>query len=149
MALDFALERLLSAPLPGRRSVQRSAGTGLVLAGAALTYWAWEERRRRTLGDFDLEQPEELVTTGPYAINRHPMYLGWRLIHLGTGVGLGTSWVLVTFPAAMAAEFLGIPAEEAATAKRFGDAYLDYSARVPRYLPRWRTGTGNSRKVVP
>ena len=141
VALDVALDRLWPAKLPGNRLVQRTAGTGLALAGAAFTYWAWEERRRRTVGAFELERPEGLVTTGPYAINRHPMYLGWRLIHLGTGLALGTSWVLVTFPAAMVVEFIGLPGEEAATAKMFGNAYADYAARVPRYFPAWPSGT--------
>jgi hypothetical protein len=67
MALDLLLARLRPAPLPGPRSVPRMAGAGLVVAGAGLNAWALAERRRRSAGPFQLERPEDLVETGPYA----------------------------------------------------------------------------------
>lgn len=148
MVLDFVLERLWPAALPGKRAFHRATGAVLVVTGCALNVWAWEERRRRTIGEFNLDRPEELVTTGPYAFSRHPMYFACWLIHLGSGVAGGTAWILVTLPAAIGAEHLGVLSEEAALTKAFGQAYIDYAARVPRYLPLGLI-TGNSQEAMP
>lgn len=58
---------------------------------AGLNVWALGERRRRSAGTFDLERPEILVDSGPYAITRNPMYVGWWLIQLGAGSLAGSS----------------------------------------------------------
>lgn len=134
MVLDLLLQRLRPLPLPGPRSLHRTAGAGLVLAGVGLNLWALAERRRRSEGPFALEKPEELVTSGPYAVTRHPMYVGWWLIQLGAGPLAGSSWVLVTMPAELLVEHRYILEEEATLAELFGQPYAEYAARVPRYL---------------
>ena len=134
VVVDFLLARLRPVPLPGSRSFHRMAGAGLLFAGVGLNIWALAERRHRTAGQFALEQPEELVTTGPYTITRHPMYVGWWLIQLGAGALAGSSWVLATLPAELLLEHRGVVDEEVKLAGLFGQSYLDYAARVPRYL---------------
>lgn len=134
LALDFILDRIRPAPLPGSRSLHRFAGSGLVLAGVGLNLWALAERRHHSTGAFVLEQPEVLVTSGAYALMRHPMYVGWWFIHAGTGTLSGSAWVLATLPAAVLAEHFGVLREEAATAAIFGQSYAEYAERVPRYL---------------
>jgi protein-S-isoprenylcysteine O-methyltransferase Ste14 len=135
----FVLERARPAPLPGSRTLQRAAGVALLAAGCALNAWALVERRRRTSGEFQLEEPETIVTTGPYAVSRHPMYLGWWLIHSGAGLLRGSAWVAATLAVAVVAEHLGgALVEERDLRRRFGAEYAQYAARVPRYagLPR-------------
>lgn len=134
MALDLLLGRLRPVPIPGPRALHRSAGAVLVLAGVGLNLWALAERRRRTEGPFALERPEGVVTTGPYAITRHPMYIGWWLIRLGAGTLAGSPWVLATLPAEVLVEHRSILGEEAMLAELFDRTYLDYAARVPRYF---------------
>ena len=133
------LDRVRPAPLPGPRAFERAAGAAALTAGCALNVWALIERRRRTSGEFQLEQPESLVTTGPYAFSRHPMYAGWWLIHLGAGVLRGSAWVASTMPIAVLVEhFGGSVAEERALRRRFGADYTRYAERVPRYAGRSR-----------
>ncbi|MBT2596203.1 isoprenylcysteine carboxylmethyltransferase family protein [Arthrobacter sp. ISL-72] len=137
LALDFLLHRLRPVPLPGSRSLQRTTGLGLILAGVGFNLWALAERRRRSAGPFALERPEELVTSGPYAITRHPMYVGWWLIHLGAGTMTGSAWVIATLPPAVLAEHRYVLREESLLAGLFGRSYADYADKVPRYLG-WR-----------
>ncbi|WP_458111679.1 isoprenylcysteine carboxylmethyltransferase family protein [Arthrobacter sp. R1-13] len=134
LAVNLILGRIRPAPLPGSRALHRLGGTGIVVAGVGLNLWALAERRHHSTGAFELERPEVLVTSGPYAITRHPMYVGWWFIHVGAGTLSGSSWVLATFPAAVLAEHLGVLHEEAATAAIFGQSYADYAERVPRYV---------------
>ena len=131
------LDRGRPTPLPGPRGLQRVAGAAALAAGFALNVWALRERRRRTTGEFQLEQPESLVTSGPYALSRHPMYVGWWLIHLGVGVMRGSAWVAATLPAAVLVEHLGVLSEERTLDRDFGAEFAEYRERVPRYLARW------------
>ncbi|HJV98881.1 MAG TPA: isoprenylcysteine carboxylmethyltransferase family protein [Arthrobacter sp.] len=134
MVLDFLLARLRPMPLPGPRSVHRTAGAGLVLAGVGLNVWALAERRRRSAGPFELERPEALVASGPYAVTRHPMYVGWWLIQLGAGTVAGSAWVLALLPAELLVEHRAVLGEEATLAELFPQSYPGYAERVPRYL---------------
>lgn len=76
-----------------------------------------------------------LVTSGPFAISRNPIYLGNTLVLIGLGVTLENVWFL---PAAMAAAWavtvLAIRREEAHLAARFGATWDDYAGRVPRWF---------------
>lgn len=134
LALDLVLDRIRPAPLPGSPALHRLAGTGLVLAGVGLNLWALAERRHHSTSAFQLERPEVLVVSGPYAITRHPMYVGWWFIHAGAGTLAGSAWVLATLPAAVLAEHPGVLREEAAMAAIFGQPYADYADRIPRYV---------------
>ena len=134
MAVDFLLARLRPLPLPGPRSAHRLAGAGLVAAGVGLNAWALAERRRRSSGPFELERPDELVVTGPYAITRHPMYLGWWLIQLGAGTMAGSAWALVLLPPELLVEHRFVLEEEATLAELFPQSYPAYEEKVPRYL---------------
>jgi protein-S-isoprenylcysteine O-methyltransferase Ste14 len=142
----LVLDRVRHAPIPGPRALRRTAGAVLLATGGALNVWALVERRRRTSGEFQLEQPESLVTTGPYAFSRHPMYLGWWLIHLGVGILRGSAWVAATVPVAVLLEhFGGSLVEERGLRRQFGAEYARYAERVSRYAGRsrrWATGAG-------
>lgn len=85
--------------------------------------------------------PDALVETGIYRWTRNPMYLG----HLVFAAGLA---LLTRSPLAKAALAWLVPwfrrrvaRDEARLADRFGRPYLDYTARVPRWLPNTRAVT--------
>jgi protein-S-isoprenylcysteine O-methyltransferase Ste14 len=80
-------------------------------------------------------QPDELVTTGPYAVTRNPMYMG-HLVFL-TGLTLLTRSPLAL---AVTAGLVHWFDERARTDHRrlvelFGEPYEEYASRVPRWLP--------------
>jgi protein-S-isoprenylcysteine O-methyltransferase Ste14 len=78
---------------------------------------------------------EHLVTGGPFAFTRNPIYLGNTMLMLGAGLVFGLLWFL---PAAVIAAFLtqriAIEAEEKHLESRFGRAYRDYRKKVRRWI---------------
>lgn len=79
----------------------------------------------------------ELVTNGPYSIVRNPLYVFSCIGALG--IGLGTASVVLAGVMALvtALVFQGvIRIEEEALQDRFGAAFAEYAARVPRLWPR-------------
>ena len=45
----------------------------------------------------EVEQNQKVISTGPYALVRHPMYLGFSIMVLATPVALGSYWALPAF----------------------------------------------------
>ncbi len=80
----------------------------------------------------------ELATTGPYAYTRNPLYLGSILIAFGFALAARSVWIaaalIFLFVVIYWPVILG--EEEHLRAHFFG--YEDYTARVPRLLPRLR-----------
>jgi hypothetical protein len=79
----------------------------------------------------------ELITEGPYSIMRHPLYV-FSLIG-AIGIGLTSENILVL--AALLIFYLSyypltIFVEEKKLVDKFGQAYLDYTKRTPRFLPK-------------
>jgi protein-S-isoprenylcysteine O-methyltransferase Ste14 len=112
----------------------------VIALGAALYLWCvrmFAVVGRGTPGPWDA--PRRVVTTGPYRWMRNPIYLAALLVVLGEA-WLFLSVPLLIYAAAMAAVFqlFVIGYEERALRRRFGDAYLEYRRRVPRWLPRLR-----------
>jgi protein-S-isoprenylcysteine O-methyltransferase Ste14 len=84
----------------------------------------------------DEKRPGRLVTTGIYAISRHPIYLFFNLYFLGTFMVNGTL-VFAVFTLLIALN-LHVQAlvEESFLLRIYGAAYRDYCLRTGRYLGR-------------
>lgn len=113
-------------------------GALFYFAGLALALWG-----RLTLGAMynvstsfgaQLYADHRLITHGPFAYVRHPMYLGILLTGLG-GLLLYRTWtfvfVLLQFPALM----IRARREEQALAAAFGDEWEAYCRQIPRWWP--------------
>ncbi len=76
----------------------------------------------------------QLVTSGPFAIVRHPMYIGLIVASLGALL-IYMTWTTVYF--AVFAPFTLIRArrEEQALSAEFGEQWQDYCRRVPAFVP--------------
>lgn len=112
------------------RYVRIVAGTGLIIVGAAFGVWASRELGR-ALTPFPKPRPVGLVTTGPFAVVRHPIYLGFLGVFVG--YGLLTSVLALALTAALGVLWVGKTRVE----ERLLDAvYPDYAAYRAR--TRWR-----------
>ena len=76
----------------------------------------------------------ELITRGPYALVRHPIYSGILLMMVGTAIGLIAAWWLVVAAAAVYFVY-SARAEERYMCERFPDAYPAYGARTKMLVP--------------
>jgi len=50
---------------------------------------------RYTSGNITVEEEQQVITTGPYAVIRHPMYTGMSLMVLFAPLALGSYWALI------------------------------------------------------
>ena len=77
----------------------------------------------------------QLVTSGPFAIVRHPMYTGLILAALGSLL-IYPTWTTLLF--ACFAPMITVRArrEETALAAEFGEEWQEYCKRVPAFIPR-------------
>ncbi|TYL51483.1 isoprenylcysteine carboxylmethyltransferase family protein [Nocardioides sp. BGMRC 2183] len=109
------------------------AASGTLIAGSIARF----RSRRTTVEPFQPAKASALVTDGPNAITRNPMYVGMAGLLLAHAVGRG-SWAAV-LPVAgfvVVIDRLQIRPEEAALQDLFGEEYAAYCARVPRWVVR-------------
>src|SRR6516165_11901529 len=78
---------------------------------------------------------DHVVTDGPFSFTRNPLYLAGAMLVLGIGLISGIVWfLLLAMLAAFAVQKLTIEREERHLQTRFGETYLDYAARVRRWI---------------
>lgn len=82
------------------------------------------------------QQSGVLATTGPYRHVRHPQYIGFILVMLGFLVQWPTLLTLAMFPVLVVMYVRLARTEERAAIAQFGEAYRNYMAKVPGFLPR-------------
>ena len=76
-----------------------------------------------------------LVTQGPFAWSRNPIYVSDWFVYFGVTLLLGTAWALLLAPVVWAIMRFGvIRHEEAHLLAKFGDEYQTYCGRVRRWL---------------
>lgn len=131
--LIFGRPSLLSAEL----------GIGIAAVGEALRIWAVGYSGKTTRAD--VVTAPHLVTAGPYALLRNPLYLGNTLIAIGFTIALTGGvpqyqafWLFVFVFALLIFVYASVvPLEEAYLASAFGIKYTEYTTLVPRIIP-WR-----------
>jgi protein-S-isoprenylcysteine O-methyltransferase Ste14 len=79
--------------------------------------------------------PDRLVTTGPYAWCRNPMYLGHLIFLLGLALMFQSPLALVFLVSSAVWFHMRIARDEKRLHELFGADYEVYAARVKRWLP--------------
>ncbi len=76
-----------------------------------------------------------LVTTGPYAFSRNPIYLGNTIAFAGAALAFDALWLLIVLPVVtLAVQKLAIEREEKHLAAVFGGTWEAYRRKVRRWV---------------
>ncbi len=112
-------------------------GVGFMLVvGSILILW-WSDVTFKNVGTpaDPLSSTADLVTHGPHAYTRNPVYLAFMLMTFGIGLWVGTVWLLLLdVVQGFILERLVIVPEEHYLSRKFGERYKRYSEKVRRWL---------------
>jgi protein-S-isoprenylcysteine O-methyltransferase Ste14 len=134
--IPFVLTRHDGATRVHMPPIVRLVGLVLASVGVAGLFWCFAlfvRRGRGTPAPYD--PPQLLVTSGPYEMTRNPMYVSLALLLTGELLMTGSRSLalyeaFVALPVYLFVRFV----EEPQLRRRFGAAYADYCARVPRWI---------------
>jgi protein-S-isoprenylcysteine O-methyltransferase Ste14 len=104
------------------------AGDGLVLLGWLAIFFVFKENTF-TSATIELAPDQRVISTGPYALVRHPMYAGGLVMLLGMPIALGSWWGLLVIVAILPALIWRLLDEEKFLARNL-PGYVDYQSRV-------------------
>ena len=110
------------------------AGASLCLLGMGFAVWARIHLGRNWGMPMSMREGHELVTSGPYAYVRHPIYTGILFAILGSALAVQFAmlWVL---PLLLAFFLYSALTEERLMSAQFPDAYPAYKARTRMLIP--------------
>jgi len=108
-----------------------------VVVGLGLFLLVWA---RRTLGpnwsaNVGKTGDSELVTRGPYAYVRHPIYSGFIVLVLGTAAAYGRLIGVLILVTCCLGLFIKASKEESLLKEKFPEAFQDYRARTRMLIP--------------
>jgi protein-S-isoprenylcysteine O-methyltransferase Ste14 len=111
------------------------AGEILTALGFYLIFLVYKENTF-TSAIVEVAPDQKVISTGPYAIVRHPMYVGGTLLFVGTALALGSYWGLVALLGMMPALIWRLLDEERLLKTNL-PGYIEYCRKV-----RWRLVPG-------
>ena len=105
-------------------------GSLAIVTGILFAWWAV-----RTAAKMDIAAPSKVLTKGPYAYSRNPMYVGWTLMIAGIALVMNNLWMLlILLLVVIYTHFFVILKEEHFLTGEFGKEYEQYKTKVKRYL---------------
>jgi protein-S-isoprenylcysteine O-methyltransferase Ste14 len=130
---------LLVVPALDVRFGWSAMSAGVVLLGDALLiagfYFIWTVYRENTFTSATIEvaKDQKVVSTGPYAVVRHPMYAGGLLYLVAMPLALGSYWGLVVFAVVLLLVLWRLFDEERFLSRNL-PGYTEYQQRVRHRL---------------
>ena len=129
LVIGLALHKAVPLRLPAATLTKRVVGPVVASLGIVVTTSAVVAVR-----DVDVTSPAKVVTRGPHALTRHPMYVGWTMVYIGAALMVGSRWLLILLPPVLGYTHRAVLREERCLEGRFGRDYRQYRERVRRYL---------------
>ncbi len=109
-------------------------GALLCLAGLFLLFLSLVSFGKSFRVGIDQDQPDNLVTTGIFALSRNPIYVAFGIVLLGQLLLL-PNWILLVYMVAAIGLFhRQVLREEEYLRNHYGQQYSEYCDRVRRYL---------------
>ena len=136
LPIPLALVLLLVRSGETRARAILLGGVLLVLAGQGLRLWA--VRHIGTISRTRTTRYGPLMTAGPYAVVRNPLYVGNWLLWTGFALWSGLMWMLPIAWLVFYAHYRAIAQWEAGFIRsKYPDTYDLYAREVRAWLPRW------------
>jgi protein-S-isoprenylcysteine O-methyltransferase Ste14 len=110
-------------------------GVVLCVAGLAFCVWARFTLGRNWSGVVTLKGGHDLITRGPYALVRHPIYTGLLAMIVATVIVLGHVAGIIALPFVFVGLWIKLGYEEKLMLQKFPDEYAAYQRRVKRLIP--------------
>jgi protein-S-isoprenylcysteine O-methyltransferase Ste14 len=134
LLLGLLLDRRLHVPFLPRR-VARVLGWPLVGGGMALAAW-FARTMRGADTTMHINKPvSRVVQDGPFRFSRNPGYLSLTMLYAGIAVLRNALWAIVLLPLVVyVIQREVIEREEGYLERTFGEEYLNYKARVRRWV---------------
>jgi protein-S-isoprenylcysteine O-methyltransferase Ste14 len=114
----------------------RWAGAGLAFAAVPMLAWTFRSLGHNLTDTSATRDNSYLVTAGPYRYVRHPFYVTIATSFAGMSLLTALWAVALLMFVVLVLLALRTPLEERKLVERFGDAYVAYMSRTPRYVPR-------------
>jgi protein-S-isoprenylcysteine O-methyltransferase Ste14 len=127
-------ELLFSRGIFPQSAVLGWAAAVLSVIGVGFAIWARVHLGRNWSPRPAVKEHHELITTGPYAYVRHPIYTGLILMALGMAL-TGSIWGIGVFIIASFTLILRIGKEEKIMLELFPNEYSEYQKRTKRLVP--------------
>jgi len=114
----------------------RLSGLAIGLAGAAVLIWASLVLGRFMIHAAAVSENHALVEHGPYRFVRHPVYVGYLALLLGSGLASINLCVLFVWPVSLLGILLQAASEEQILQQRWARKFEQYAQRTGRLFPR-------------
>jgi protein-S-isoprenylcysteine O-methyltransferase Ste14 len=123
-------------PLGSAALVQAALTAALLAAALTLFVWATAAMGRNWSLVARTRADHALVTTGPFARMRHPIYTALALVVIALALALGhLPRLTLALPVYALGTWLRVRIEERLLHAMFGATYEAYAARVKRFVP--------------
>ena len=117
------------------RPLVRMLGWPLIAGGIAVGLLASRQMRRAETNVSPYKPAKALVTEGPYRFTRNPLYLSMTLLYGGVSALANALPPVLLLPLVLRLMRRGvIEREEGYLEQKFGDVYLEYKVRAPRWI---------------
>jgi protein-S-isoprenylcysteine O-methyltransferase Ste14 len=107
----------------------------LCIAGLAFCCWARLTIGRNWSGIVTLKEGHDLITRGPYALVRHPIYTGLLVMFAATALAYGYLAGVFGIVLVFVSFWIKLSDEEKVMLKQFPEQYAAYRKRVKRIIP--------------
>lgn len=110
-------------------------GAAITIAGLLFAVWARVHIGTNWSRSVTIKRGHELVTSGPYAVVRHPIYTGILIGFLGTAIATTQYRGILAFLLVFLSLWYKLRLEERWMREQFGPAYNDYARRTSALFP--------------
>jgi protein-S-isoprenylcysteine O-methyltransferase Ste14 len=110
-------------------------GAALTVAGLLFAVWAREHLGRNWSRSVTIKQGHELITTGPYALVRHPIYTGILTGFLGVAAAISEVRGVIVFALIFLVFWRKLRMEEKWMRSEFGETYATYARGTAALVP--------------